>query len=238
MEFDIRKRPSNAILQVTMERGESMKAKTGAMVSRSETMDTEANVGGDGGLGGMVKSAVSSSKDLVTNEFTARESGARVVLAPDHPGDIVAFDLAETGRIKSQSGSTLAWGANVNKSSAMNEAGNLFSSGQLKVLALDGTGMAFLSAYGSVYEVDVSPGDPAIVDEDHLVAWTDGLNLDRQKDGGVKSAMLGGEGYVSKFSGDGRVWLQTRDPIVFQNMGGGGGDEESGDGSPSVSDFL
>jgi hypothetical protein len=52
--------------------------------------------------------------------------------------------------------------------------------------------------------------------------------------------MLGGEGIVSKFSGRGRVWIQTRDPAVFQARTGG--DDQGGDGGGSSGidpgDFL
>ncbi len=59
--------------------------------------------------------------------------------------------------------------------------------------------------------------DPLIVDEDHLVAWTDGLDLTRERDGGIKSSVLGGEGRITRFFGARTVWLQTRNPLVFAN---------------------
>jgi len=115
----------------------------------------------------------------------------------------------------------LAWTPGVEKSTAANEAGNLFSSGELTVLAMAGDGIAFLSAYGAVIERDVAADEPLVVDEDHLVAWTDGLDLDRERDGSVKSALLGGEGFVTRFTGEGRVWLQTRDSRVFRQTTSG-----------------
>lgn len=53
-----------------------------------------------------------------------------------------------------------------------------------------------------------------MVDEDLLLAWTDGLDLSRTRDSSIKSSVLGGEGFVTRFEGDGHVWLQTRDPLV------------------------
>jgi uncharacterized protein (AIM24 family) len=75
-----------------------------------------------------------------------------------------------------------------------------------------------------------------VVDEDHLIAWTAGMSLNRQKDGSLKSTVLGGEGFVTEFRGEGTVWLQTRDPTIF-----GPHSEIEDDGSSGgvgVDDFL
>jgi uncharacterized protein (TIGR00266 family) len=221
MEYDIRKRPSNAILEVTLDDGERIDAQTGAMVSRTGAIDVDTEIAGGEGVTGMLSRAISDERETTANAYTAEADGAQVLLAPDAPGDVTPIDLGDTGRIKVQSGSALAWTPGVEKSTAANEAGNLFSSGELTVLAMEGDGTAFLSAYGAVVERDVAADEPLVVDEDHIVAWTDGLDLDRERDGSVKSALLGGEGFVTRFTGEGRVWLQTRDSRVFRQTTSG-----------------
>jgi len=239
MDYSIENGPSYAVLRTTMDRGDRLMAETGAMISRSESVRADAEVGGGDGIGGMIKSAVSSSKDLVENAFEAETDGAELTLAPDHPGDVFGVDVERDGPIKVNSGSTLAWESTVERSSAFNDAGGFFTSGSLRVLELSGSGRAFLSAYGSIIETEVTPDDATIVDTDHLIAWTDGLSVSREQDGSIKSTMLGGEGIVSKFSGQGRVWIQTRDPAVFRAATGGSDQGDGGDG-PSIdpSDFL
>ncbi|NHN61173.1 MULTISPECIES: TIGR00266 family protein [Halorussus] len=221
MEFNIRKRPSSAILEVTLDDGERIDAEPGAMVSRTDAVETDTEVAGGEGVTGMLSRAISDEREMTANAFRATADGAQVLLAPDAPGDVTPIDLAETGRIKVQSGSTLAWTPDVEKSTAANEAGNFFSSGELTVLAMAGEGTAFLSAYGAVVSREVASDDPLVVDEDHLVAWTDGLDVSRERDGSIKSTLLGGEGFVTRFTGDGSVWLQTRDPLVFRRSAGG-----------------
>ena len=110
------------------------------------------------------------------------------------------FTLAQTAAIV-----PLAWEPLVERSTEMNDTSNLFSSGELTVLGISGQGMAFVSSYGSMCEVDVTPGEPLTVDEDYLVAWAEGLSMSRQRDGSIKSTMLGGERCVTEFSGDGHV---------------------------------
>ena len=241
MQFDIEKGPSYAVVRATMDRGDRLMAETGAMISRTESVHADAEVGGGDGIGGMIKSAVSSSRDLVENAFEAEADGATLTLAPDHPGDVFGVDVGADGPIRVNSGSTLAWEPTVERSTAFNDAGGFFSSGDLRVLELSGSGHAFLSAYGSIIETAVTREDATVVDTDHLIAWTDGLSVSRETDGSIKSAMLGGEGLVSKFSGEGRVWIQTRNPAVFRTQAGGGGNgggDGGGGGGVDPSDFI
>lgn len=229
MNVDIQGRPSYAMLVVEMDEGDRIMSKTGAMVSRTAEVEVDSNVGGDGGITGTIKRAVSDEQDVVENVFTAGANGQRVTLAPEEPGDVVPLDLDETGRIVLPSGSVVAWEETVEKDTDLGGLGGLMSTGELTMLALSGSGLAYLSAVGEVYERPVSPGEPLVTDEDHLVAWTDGLEVSRSKDGSIKSSLLGGEGFVTRFEGEGRVWLQTQDPSFFQVSAGGGGGAGGGD---------
>ncbi len=48
------------------------------------------------------------------------------------------------------------------------------------------------------------------VDTGHVVAFSDGVGYKLTKVGGLGSALLGGEGLVMNFSGNGKVWIQSR----------------------------
>jgi uncharacterized protein (TIGR00266 family) len=207
------------MVQVTLGAGEEIHTKPGAMMTRTAGVGVESSVGGDDGVTGMVKRAASDERELVENRYEAERDDQTVTLVPEHPGDVSAFNVTDVSGIRAQSGALLAWEPLVERSTEINEASNMFSSGELTVLGLSGQGMAFLSAYGSMYRKQVTPDEPQVVDEDHIVAWTDGLSLSRRKDGGLKSTMLGGEGFVTEFSGDGYVWLQSRNPMTLLNRG-------------------
>jgi len=237
MRYTIDKRPSYAVLEVELAEGEEIETKPGAMMTQSAGIENETSIGGDDGVMGMAKRAISDERGLVENTYYATDDDSAVTLVPDHPGDITAIDITEQGPIRSQSGSLLAWEPLVERSTELNNTSNLFSSGELTVLGISGQGMAFVSSYGSMYEVDVAPGEPLTVDEDHLVAWTEGLSMSRQRDGSIKSTMLGGEGYVTEFSGEGHVWLQTRNPLTLM-AGGTQHEDDDAAGGPSVDDFI
>ncbi len=76
------------------------------------------------------------------------------------------------------------------------------------------TGRVYYNSYGAVKQIPIQPGQVVTIDTGHVVAYTDGLHYDVGKVGGMKSLLLGGEGLVMHFSGQGTVWVQTR------NIGG------------------
>ncbi|ADQ66045.1 TIGR00266 family protein [Halogeometricum borinquense] len=214
MQFEIADGHSYATLEIDFDEGERVGIEPGSMVTRSENVRVE-TTSGDDGIGGMLKRAVSDEIDVMTTYFIAESDGAHALLAPDYLGDIARVELDGTEGVKVQSGGLLAWSEGVERGTARNEASNFFSSGELTVLKLDGKGSAFISAFGAVRKETVTAEDPLIVDEDHLLAWTDGLSASRQKDSNLTSSLLGGEGFVTKLSGEGSAWVQTRDPMVL-----------------------
>ena len=48
------------------------------------------------------------------------------------------------------------------------------------------------------------------MDTGHLVAFTEDVEYTIGKVGGLRSLLVGGEGLVMRFTGDGQVWIQSR----------------------------
>lgn len=236
MEYEIRKDPSYAMVEITLADGEQIETKPGVMMDRTGGIDNESDIGGSGGITGAVGRMVSDERSLIDNTYYATADDERVSLVPEHPGDVVAINMSDRGELRAQSGSLMAWEPLVERSTEWNNRSNLFSSGELTVLGLSGQGLAFLSSFGSMVRRDVTPDNPLTVDENHLVAWTAGMDLSREKDGSIKSSLLGGEGLVTTFRGDGEVWLQTRNPALLYGPQQHEDDESSG--GIGVDDFL
>jgi uncharacterized protein (AIM24 family) len=57
--------------------------------------------------------------------------------------------------------------------------------------------------------------DDLVIDTGHVVAFTEGLTYSISRIGGYKSLFFSGEGFGCRFSGRGRVWIQTRKPDRF-----------------------
>jgi len=73
---------------VSLAEGEQIETKPGAMMTQSAGIENETNVGGDDGVVGMDKRAISDERGLVKNTYYAVADDSVVTLVPAHPGDI------------------------------------------------------------------------------------------------------------------------------------------------------
>jgi len=211
MQDTIEYRPSYALLELDLDAGESVRAEAGAMVSYSDGIDIE--TGATGGILGSLKRSVLGGESFFQNTFTAQQAG-QVTLAPPLPGDVIRHDL-EDERLLVQSGSFLAADEAVELDTAFGGAKTFFGSEGLFLLELSGTGPAFLSSYGAIHAVDLDDGEEYTVDTGHIVAFEDTADFSVNAVGGLKSTLFSGEGLVCRFTGPGRVWLQTRSQDAF-----------------------
>ena len=75
---------------------------------------------------------------------------------------------------------------------------------------LDGDGLAFVHAGGTVVERELAPGQTLMVDTGCVVAFTPNVNFEIEYVGKIKTALFGGEGlFLAKLGGPGTVWLQS-----------------------------
>jgi len=75
---------------------------------------------------------------------------------------------------------------------------------------LEGDGLSFLHAGGTIIEKNLQPGETLRVDTGCLVGMTGNIAYDIQFVGGVKTALFGGEGlFFATVTGPGKVWLQS-----------------------------
>jgi uncharacterized protein (TIGR00266 family) len=208
---------SFSLAVVTLERGESIMAESGAMISMSPTIKLEAQMSG-GGVFGALKSAV-GGESLFRTTFTAESGPGEVTLAPSALGDILAVPLSGS-RFFVQPGSYLAGDPRLNIGVQGSIRGMLSGEG-LFLLTVDGSGLLLLSSFGAIHEKHLSPGEEYIVDTGHIVAFESSVQYQLEKATGktegiggflkgiVKSA-LSGEGFVCRYRGPGRIYIQTR----------------------------
>jgi uncharacterized protein (AIM24 family) len=75
---------------------------------------------------------------------------------------------------------------------------------------LDGDGLAFVHAGGTLLKRELQPGQTLLVDTGCVVAYTPDVNFEIQYVGKIKTALFGGEGlFFAKLTGPGTVWLQS-----------------------------
>ena len=75
---------------------------------------------------------------------------------------------------------------------------------------LEGDGLAFVHAGGTVVKRELQAGQTLLVDTGCVVAYTPSVNFEIQYVGKIKTALFGGEGlFFAKLTGPGTVWLQS-----------------------------
>ena len=200
-QYSIDCRPDFSFLTVQLPKGAILKVEASAMATMDVnlTMKTKTK----GGL-----SRLLTGESIFINEFSADGGPGEISIAPGPPGDMEHIYL-DGHTIYLQNSAYVASGMDVAvESKWQGMAKGFFSGEKLFLIRCSGKGDLWFNTYGAMIEVDVK-GD-YVVDTGHIVAFTEGLEYSVTRVGGYKSLFLSGEGLVCRFSGEGKVWIQTR----------------------------
>ncbi|MEM7406985.1 MAG: AIM24 family protein [Pseudomonadota bacterium] len=216
-------------VEVELDPGESAIAEAGAMMYKGPEIAMTTIFGdGSGQDDSVVGRLMGAGKRVLTGEgmfttvFTHEGRGkARIAFAAPTPGHIVPVSLKDVGeRLICQKDSLLcaAKGVTIGIRMQRKILTGLFGGEGFIMQSLDGDGMVFLHAGGTVVERTLAPREELHVDTGCLVAIDRRVGFDVQFVGGVRSALLGGEGlFYAKLVGPGRVWLQS---LPFSRLAG------------------
>jgi uncharacterized protein (TIGR00266 family) len=208
-------------VEVELDPGEAAIGEAGSMMFMDAgiTMDT---VFGDGTSqqSGLFGKLLGAGKRLITGEslfttvYTNSGSGKRrVAFAAPYPGKILAMDLHRLGgTLICQKDSFLCAARGVSLGIAFQQRLSVgFFGGEGFIMQkLDGDGLAFVHAGGTVLKRELQPGETLMIDTGCIVAYTPSINFEIQYVGKIKTALFGGEGlFFAKVTGPGAVWLQS-----------------------------
>lgn len=208
------------VVEVELDPGETVIAEAGAMNYMDVEIGYEAKMGdGSEPSQGMMGKLMSVGKRVLTGEsifmthFTNQGAGKRrVAFAAPYPGKIMPLDLSTIGGgITCQKDAFLcaALGTKVTIAFQKQLGAGFFGGEGFILQRLEGDGRAFIHACGTIVQKQLQ-GESLLVDTGCLVAFTDGINYDIQRAGGLKSMVFGGEGlFLARLSGTGTVLLQT-----------------------------
>jgi uncharacterized protein (TIGR00266 family) len=210
-------------VEVELDPGESAVAEAGAMMYMTSGIEIN-TIFGDGSStnasGGIMDKLMSAGKRLLTGEslfmtvFTNVGSGKQqVAFAAPYAGHIVPMDLAGMGgTLICQKDSFLcaARGVSIGIAFQRKIGVGLFGGEGFIMQRLEGDGLCFVHAGGTIHSFDLSPGQTLRVDTGCLVALHPSVNYDIQFIGKIKSALFSGEGlFFATLTGPGKVWLQS-----------------------------
>lgn len=211
LSFDITQRPDFAFLTVQLPAGGKIHSEPGAMATMTPNIKLTAGL--KGGVMASIKRGL-GGESLIISTYESEGSAGEVSFAAGQPGDTVHYALDGGGEIYLQRGAYLANTDGVEISSKWQGMKGFFSGEGLILLKCSGEGDLFFNSYGAILEIDVE--DELFIDTGFIVAFESSLSynvtvLPGARPGkNLKSFFLGGEGLVCRFSGKGKVWIQTR----------------------------
>ncbi len=219
MDIQLIHQPDSAIAKVSLNAGEEIVAQAGAMVAMSGFINTSTTLrkGKGGGIMGGFKRML-GGESLFLSVFRSPTPDGEVFLAPRFMGDILVYEMRGQELVV-QAASYLASANEVDLDLGFQGMKSLFSGESIFWLSITGFGSVILTSFGGIYEIDVN-GD-YVVDTGHIVAFE--RSLDFRIDKANKSwlgAFFGGEGFVCRFHGRGKVYCQTHNPGSFGSMVG------------------
>ncbi len=237
-------------VEIELDPGESAVAEAGAMFYMTKGISME-TIFGDGRkqqkAQGLMDNLIGAGKRLLSGEslfmtiFT-NSGGAgkeKVSFGAPYPGKILPLHLGEIGgEIICQKDAFLCAARGVALEIAFQKkiGVGLFGGEGFIMQRLQGDGLAFVHAGGTLLEMDLAPGETLRVDTGCLVALKPSVKYDIEFVGGVKSALFGGEGlFFANLTGPGHVWLQS---LPLSRLAGRiyaaapqGGGKDKGEGS-------
>ena len=204
MKHEIKHRPDYAALSVVMDAGEKVVTETGAMMGMDPAIKMETNM--KGGLLAAASRAL-GGESVFLNTYTATGPNQQLDLAPKTPGDMAEVALSGNA-VRVQRGSYVAHTGDIEVSAKWGGAKAFFGGEGLIMLEARGTGTMWMASYGAIHLINVTGA--YTVDTSHIVAFDESLTFNVTKLGGMKSLFLSQEGLVCRFTGNGRLWIQTR----------------------------
>jgi uncharacterized protein (TIGR00266 family) len=208
-------------VEVELDPMEAAVAEAGGMMYMEDGIAME-TIFGDGSQqsSGFLGSLMGAGKRLLVGEslfmtvFQNQGQGKRrVAFGAPYPGKVIPIHLAEIGgELLAQKDAFLcaAKGVSIGIAFTKRFGAGLFGGEGFILERLQGDGLAFVHAGGTIHQRDLAAGEVLRVDTGCIVAFQPSVDYDIQFVGKVKTALFGGEGlFFATLRGPGRIWLQS-----------------------------
>jgi len=234
-------------VEIELDPQEVVVAEAGSfmMMDTGITMDT---IFGDGSnqTKGVLGKVFSAGKRILTGEslfmtafLNSGNGKKKVSFASPYPGKIVPIDLSKYGgKFICQKDAFLcaAKGVSIGIEFSKRLGRGLFGGEGFIMQKLEGDGMAFVHAGGTLARKELAAGEVLKVDTGCIVGFTQQVDYDIQFVGGIKNTIFGGEGlFFATLKGPGTVYIQS---LPFSRLAGKvwaaapkGGGKDKGEGS-------
>jgi uncharacterized protein (TIGR00266 family) len=214
LKYEIKYKPSYSMLVVTLEPNETITAEAGAMTYMEPNIDVKTRKR-EKSLLGTLGLALLGRQSFFVNDYRAKEGPGEVAFVAAPVGDIETLEVKPNQGYIIQSASYIASTQNVELDIKWQGfTKGLFGQGLFMIKAT-GNGALFINTFGAIDKHSIGADKSLIVDNFHLVAFSEGCDYKVRKFGGLKSTILGGEGLVTEIHGPGDVYIQTKNLREF-----------------------
>ncbi|MEN6349795.1 MAG: TIGR00266 family protein [Syntrophomonas sp.] len=199
------------IVEIELDPGEGIRAEAGAMMYMEQGITMQTGTGG--GLFKGFKRMITGESFFITTFLNNGNMKQRVAFGAPYPGKVVTLDLGKLGGsfiCQKDSFLCAARGIEVEVAFTKRIGAGLFGGEGFILQRLEGDGMAFVHAGGTIIEKNLGHGETLRVDTGCLAAFAPSVDYDIEFIGGFKNALFGGEGlFLATLRGPGKVYLQS-----------------------------
>ncbi|EOT43699.1 MULTISPECIES: TIGR00266 family protein [Enterococcus] len=223
MKYNLSSTSVFPLVDITLQKGEEVQIEPGSMVYHNGlvTLEGHMNSNGKKGLGGMVRAlgrSLSSGESFFITKVRGDAEDAKVTIAPSTPGTIRELPIGPT-QWRLNTGAFLASESSVSYTMQRQklEGALLGGTGGLFVMETAGEGMMLINGYGDLVEITMDGNQQFVVDNEHVLAWSKSLDYHIEFASGTFGFKTG-EGLVNRFSGQGKIIIQSRNIEAFASL--------------------
>jgi uncharacterized protein (TIGR00266 family) len=214
VKYEIKYKPSYSMLVVKLEQGEKITAEAGAMTYMDPNIEVHTRKREQSILGTLGLS-IFGRQSFWVNDYTATNGPGEAAFVSAPVGDIETLEVNPTQGYVIQKAAYIASTDNVDLDIQWEGfTKGLFGQGLFMIKAT-GNGKLFINTFGAIDKHTLNAGQSMIVDNFHLVAFSNTCSYRVTKFGGLKETILGGEGLVTNITGPGEVYIQTKNLREF-----------------------
>jgi len=214
MKYEIKYQPSYSLLEVELEAGERITGEAGALTYMTPNIDVQTRRR-EQSIFGTLKTSILGGQSLFVTDFTAEGGAGKLALVAAPIGDITKLEVNIDKGWIIQKSAYLASTQEVDLDVRWEGfSRGLFGQG-LFMVKTSGDGDLFINTFGAIDRHELAAGEQLIVDNFHLVAFSDTCEYEVRKFGNWKETILSGEGFVTHIEGPGEVYVQTKNLREF-----------------------
>ena len=214
MKFELKYKPSYAMLVTNLDQGETITAESGSLTYMTPNIEVHTRKREKSLLGSLGLRLIGGQSFWV-NDYTASNGSGEAAFVAAPVGDIKQLYIAPGSGYIIQKSAYIASTSGIDLDVKWEGfTKGLFGQG-LFMLKATGSGQMFINTFGAIDTHTLQAGQTLVVDNFHLVGFSESCSYKVTRLGGLKETLLSGEGLVTQITGPGEVHIQTKNLQEF-----------------------